>query len=157
VSYILTERRINIPDDTASELLYNKAGVFVSLKIGGTLRGCIGTISSNEDCIAEEIIQNAISASSCDPRFSPVKKHELAHLQYSVDVLGDAEQIDSWNKLDVKNYGVIVQKGNRRGLLLPNLEGIDTVEKQIDIARQKAGISEDEEYNLLRFKVVRHK
>lgn len=155
-NYVVTGRRISIPEDIAPELLYNKAGVFVSLKIGGALRGCIGTISSNEDCIAEEIIQNAISASSCDPRFYPVKEQELVYLEYSVDVLGEAEPIDSSNKLDVNKYGVIVQKGNRRGLLLPNLEGIDTVAKQIDIARQKAGISENEEYNLLRFKVVRH-
>lgn len=155
--YIVTGKRTNIPDDVSSELLYSKAGVFVSLKKHGELRGCIGTISPNENCIAEEIIQNAISASSCDPRFSAVKEHELDHLEYSVDVLGQAEPIDSFDKLDVNRYGVIVQKGHRRGLLLPNLEGIDTVEKQVDIARQKAGVMKGEKYNLLRFEVVRHK
>lgn len=155
--YVLTGRRIDIPSDIDNDLLYGKAGVFVSLKIDNTLRGCIGTISPNEDSLAEEIIQNAISASSYDPRFTAVKEHELEHLEYSVDVLGEAEPIDSCDKLDVNRYGVIVEKGNRRGLLLPNLEGIDTVEKQVDIARQKAGIKADEKYNLLRFEVVRHK
>ena len=105
---------------------------------------------------AEEIIQNAISASTRDPRFDPITAEELPYLDISVDVLGDAEEIDSPAELDVKRYGVIVTKGFRRGLLLPDLEGVDTVEDQIYIAKRKAGIDPDEKVKLERFEVIRH-
>ena len=125
-------------------------------KISGNLRGCIGTIAATEDSIAEEIIGNAISACSRDPRFSPITEDELASLEISVDVLGETEPINSPAELDVKRYGVIVSCGRKRGLLLPNLDGVDTVEDQISIARRKGGIREDEPYRLERFEVVRH-
>ena len=91
-----------------------------------------------------------------DPRFSPIEQDELDKLTISVDVLGVTETIDSMDKLDVKRYGVVVTKGYRRGLLLPNLSGVDTVEEQIAIAKQKAGIREEEEAELERFEVVGH-
>ncbi len=133
-----------------------QAGVFVSIKKDGGLRGCIGTIRAVQASVAEEIIQNAISAATEDPRFSPVLKEELPWLSLSVDVLGDAERIDSEDALDVKRYGVIVTNGSRRGLLLPNLDGVDTAAEQVAIAKRKAGILEHENVLLERFEVVRH-
>lgn len=138
------------------ELYCRRAGAFVSLKEDGKLRGCIGTISAVRSCLAEEIVYNAVSACSEDPRFSPVEPWEVDRLTITVDVLGEAEPVASPNELDVARYGVIVTKGGRRGLLLPNLEGVDTVEQQIAIARQKAGIKEHEKVELERFEVVRH-
>ena len=150
-------KRIAVPEGLPEEMLARRAGVFVSLKVDGRLRGCIGTISPVRGSIAEEIMENAISAACRDPRFHPVEPEELDRLVYSVDVLGKTEEISSKEELDVKRYGVIVSRGARRGLLLPNLEGVDTVEEQIDIARQKAGIPEDaEDIRLERFEVVRH-
>lgn len=156
-SYIINNRRIEKPDNLSNEILNNKSGVFVSLKLNGQLRGCIGTISPTTDCVADEIIQNAISSGLEDPRFNPVSKEELKKLEYSVDVLGVAEAIQSTKELDVKRYGVIVTKGKKRGLLLPNLEGVDTVEEQVNIALKKAGISLNDSYQIERFEVVRHK
>lgn len=106
--------------------------------------------------IAEEIMKNAVSACSDDPRFDPVQPEELDRISYSVDVLGKTERIDSPDKLDVKRYGVIVTSGYRKGLLLPNLDGVDTIEEQIRIAKRKAGIPESERCILERFEVVRH-
>ena len=128
----------------------------MSIKEEGQLRGCIGTIQAVQPSIAEEIIRNAISASTEDPRFQPIQAKELDKLAISVDVLGSMEEIDSPGQLDAKRYGVVVTKGRRRGLLLPNLEGVDTVEEQIAIAKQKAGIGYGEEVRLERFEVVRH-
>ena len=105
----------------------------------------------------EEIINNAISATTRDPRFDKVRTDELPFLEINVDVLGKPEDIDSEEELDVKRYGVIVSCGGRRGLLLPDLEGVDDVKTQVAIARQKGGISPDEDYKLQRFEVVRHK
>ena len=143
-------------EDTES-LLHRRAGTFVSIHKNGRLRGCIGTIAPTCSCIAEEIAQNAVSASTRDPRFLPITADELESLEISVDVLGETEKIESPDQLDVKRYGVIVTKGRRRGLLLPNLDGVDTVEEQISIALQKAGLDPDEKnYELERFEVVRH-
>ena len=128
----------------------------MSIKENGNLRGCIGTIQAVQESIAEEIINNAISAAVKDPRFYPIEPEELDKLTISVDVLGETERIDSLAQLDVQRYGVIVTKGYKRGLLLPNLEGVDTVEEQIAIAKDKAGISAQEEVELERFEVVRH-
>ena len=147
----------NTLNDLPKEMLQNRAGVFVSLKKHGELRGCIGTISPTTDSIAQEIAQNAVSAGTGDPRFYPVEEDELEELQYSVDILGSPEAIDGASKLDVKKYGVIVRSGYRSGLLLPNLEGVDTVEEQLDIVLQKAGISKGESYKMERFEVIRHK
>jgi len=146
----------SLPDDLPEELTGRRAGVFVSLKLNGKLRGCIGTTASTKNSIAEEILNNAISACSEDPRFPPVTAGELERMVYSVDVLGPTERIDSAEQLDVKRYGVIVISGFRKGLLLPNLEGVDTIEEQIKIAKRKAGIPEDERCRMERFEVVRH-
>ena len=139
-----------------SPLFDEHAGAFVSIKKRGALRGCIGTIAPVRENLAEEIIDNAISACSRDPRFDPVAREELGDLTVSVDVLFEAEPIDSLKELDVKRYGVIVSKGYRRGLLLPNLEGVDSVEEQLQIALSKAGIRPSERYDIERFEVVRH-
>lgn len=154
--YVRTGKKIRVPEEIPQEMRDIRAGVFVSIKKEGRLRGCIGTIQAVQPSIAEEIIENAISAASRDPRFSAIEPGELDKLTISVDVLGDTEKIDSKDKLDVKRYGVVVTKGYRRGLLLPNLEGVDTVEDQIAIAKQKAGIGEQESVELERFEVVRH-
>lgn len=154
--YVRNGRAIDVPNGLPQEIYTDRAGVFVSIKKEGRLRGCIGTIQAVQSCIAEEIVKNAISASSRDPRFSPVRPDELDKLTISVDVLGDMEKIDSPKQLDVRRYGVVVTKGYRRGLLLPNLEGVDTVADQISIAKQKAGIAQEEEAELERFEVVRH-
>ena len=140
----------------SQELLTNRAGVFVTLKKDGMLRGCIGTIEPTQGNIALEIIENAISAGMKDPRFEPVEEEELPYLIYSVDVLMEPEPISSMEELDVEKYGVIVSKGFRRGLLLPNIEGVDTPQEQVKIALQKANISEYEDYKLERFEVIRH-
>ena len=137
-------------------MLSLRAGAFVSIHKEGRLRGCIGTILPTEDSLAEEIIQNAISASTRDPRFDPIRPEELPLLEISVDVLGTPEDIDSPEELDVKRYGVIVSCGSRRGLLLPDLPGVDTVEQQLSIARKKGGIGPKEKVRLQRFEVIRH-
>ena len=155
-SYILNRRVIDIPDDVPEEMLHAKAGAFVSIHKDGALRGCIGTTGPTTDCVAREIINNAISASTRDPRFSAIGPEELPRLEISVDVLGEPEDIASEDELDVKHYGVIVSSAGKRGLLLPDLDGIDTVQQQIDIAKQKAGIHRFESVKLQRFEVVRH-
>ena len=155
-SWVTRRKRLDIPDDLPEEMLKRRAGTFVSIHKEGRLRGCIGTIMATQKNIAEEIIQNAISASARDPRFSPITPGELKTLEISVDVLGEIEDIDSPEQLDVKHYGVIVSHRNKRGLLLPNLDGVDTIEDQIRIAREKGGIRETEPYQLQRFEVVRH-
>lgn len=156
-AWVRERRKIEPPADLPAEMLSSKAGVFVSLHKDGRLRGCIGTIEPARRCVAEEIIENAISASSRDPRFSPVRKDELESLEISVDVLAPPEKIRSKDELDVRRYGVIVTKGRNRGLLLPNLDGVDTVEEQVSIALRKAGLSEREKgYEMERFEVVRH-
>lgn len=156
--YVRTGKKLSLPENLPREMLQQRAGAFVSLKKDGVLRGCIGTIGPTRDNLALEILNNAISAGFHDPRFLEVRKEELADIVYSVDVLGPIEPISSPRELDVKRYGVIVDKGSRSGLLLPNLEGIDTVEQQIEIARRKAGIGEQETgVTLSRFEVIRHR
>jgi len=156
-SYIKTGKELEMPAGLPEEMLKNRAGVFVSLKVDGRLRGCIGTLCPTAANIAREIMQNAVSSGTGDPRFSPVTERELVNVEYSVDVLSESEPIDSMEQLDAKRYGVIVTKGGRRGLLLPNLEGVDTPEQQVAIALKKAGISSSEKYAMERFEVVRHR
>ena len=156
-SWVERRKRPELPEDLPAEMLSGRAGVFVSLHKDGMLRGCIGTIQAVKRNIAEEIVENGISAATKDPRFSPVRPEELEALEISVDVLGKPEKIRSKEELDVKRYGVIVTKGFRRGLLLPNLDGVDTVEQQLSIALRKAGLSEREkDFEMERFEVVRH-
>jgi AmmeMemoRadiSam system protein A len=132
-----------------------RAGVFVSLHRHGQLRGCIGTFEPAKDNVAEEIIANAISSSTGDPRFPPVTVSELDDMEYSVDILTKPEPVTDISQLDHKEYGVIVESDWRKGLLLPDLEGVDSVEEQIAICRLKAGISADEPVRLYRFQVRR--
>ena len=162
--YIRTGRKLRIPEDISEELkeqlpeemFRHRAGAFVSIHKHGELRGCIGTIGPTEDNIAEEIINNAISASTRDPRFSPITEDEFPWLEVNVDILGEPEEIVSKDQLDVKRYGVIVTSGRKRGLLLPDLEGVDDVDTQVHIAMRKGGIRPSEDYTLQRFEVIRH-
>lgn len=156
-TYVKSSQYAALPDGLSEDLTEQKAGVFVSLKKHGRLRGCIGTTTPTKDSIAAEIVANAVSAGTGDPRFEPVREEELGELVYSVDVLGKPEDISGIDELDAKKYGVIVSKGFRRGLLLPNLDGVDTVQEQVSIAKQKAGLGESDDVKLQRFKVVRHK
>ncbi|MCL2697805.1 MAG: AmmeMemoRadiSam system protein A [Oscillospiraceae bacterium] len=155
-SFVKTGKTIEIPENLPDEMLNKKAGVFVSLKINGNLRGCIGTITPVTESVAQEILRNSVCAAAEDPRFPPVEVNELDNITYSVDVLGAPEAIESVHELDVIKYGVIVASGFKRGLLLPNLDGVDTAEQQVSIALQKAGIRKDEPYTLERFEVIRY-
>ncbi len=152
----LPEMVYGISEQDAEAMKQKRAGVFVSIKKHGQLRGCIGTISAACDDVMTEIMANAVSASTRDPRFNPITEDELPYLKISVDELMPAEKIVSRLELDVKRYGVIVTSGRRRGLLLPNLEGVDTIDEQVVIALQKAGISPAEDYEMERFEVIRH-
>lgn len=154
--YLKAGTRMDKPADLP-EPLAGQAGVFVSFKKQGQLRGCIGTFAPTCPTIAEEIIQNAVSAGTEDPRFNPIELDELPQLEVSVDILGQPEQVDSLEALDPKVYGVIVRNGRRSGLLLPDLEGVDAVTDQVSIAMQKAGIRPEEEIDLYRFTVTRYK
>ena len=155
-AYVLRREVLDVPAGLPDEMLSVQAGAFVSIHEHGDLRGCIGTIAPTRSCVAEEIIGNAISASTRDPRFPAIMPDELPWLDINVDVLGEPEDIDSEDELDVKRYGVIVSCGRRRGLLLPDLDGIDTPEQQVEIAMKKGGIHKFEKYKLQRFEVIRH-
>ena len=150
-AYVLRREVLDVPAGLPDEMLSTQAGAFVSIHEHGDLRGCIGTISPTRSCVAEEIIGNAISASTRDPRFPAIKAEELPWLDINVDVLGEPEDIDSEEELDVKRYGVIVSCGHRRGLLLPDLDGVDTPQQQVEIAMKKGGIHKFERYKLQRF------
>lgn len=163
-SYTTTGRPLNLthPDSATRDLIdhipQQRAGCFVSLKKDGELRGCIGTIGPTRATLAEEICANAVSAGHHDPRFEAVTPEELSELVYDVDVLTPPERISSPDELDVRRYGVIVSTADgRRGLLLPDLDGVDRVEEQIAIAARKGGIDQDfDEIQLERFEVERH-
>lgn len=145
-----------VPQGLPDSMTGRRAGAFVSLHKDGKLRGCIGTIAPARDCLAEEVIMNGVAAATEDPRFPQVRPDELDALSYSVDVLGEPEPVHSLEQLDPMRYGVIVTRGFKRGLLLPDLEGVDTVMDQLAIAKQKAGIRADEDAKIERFEVVRH-
>ena len=133
-----------------------RAGVFVTIEDDlGELRGCIGTVQPVEVNVLEEIVTNGIAAATRDPRFLPVQTDELSQLHYKVDVLLEPEPIAEMSELDPRRFGVIVEAGRKRGLLLPDLEGIDVTEEQVRIAREKAGIRPDESLQLFRFRVQR--
>ncbi len=155
-TYVRTGRKLSVPAGFPEKYLNRRAGTFVSLHEHDELRGCIGTIGPVRESIAREVIENAVAAATEDPRFPAVRPDELDFLSYSVDVLGDPEPIDSLIQLDPKRYGVIVSRGWRRGLLLPDLEGVDTAIDQVAIAKRKAGIYDDAPVKLERFEVVRH-
>ena len=160
-AYVRDGRRISVPTEQVPEMV-QAAGAFVSIHRYGELRGCIGTIHATCSTVAEEVIENAIAAATCDPRFSPITPAELVGLEIKVDVLGEPEPVDSQADLDPRRYGLIVQSKRepwKRGLLLPDLEGIDTVEKQVYWTRyHKAGISDpDEPVQMYRFEVHRYR
>jgi len=157
-AYVRAFRFITPPESLFEGVpdLRRRAGVFVSLKKQGELRGCIGTIEPVRATLAVEIIENAISAASKDPRFRPVDEDELAALRVSVDVLGAPERVAGPGDLDVRRYGLIVRAGGRRGLLLPDIEGIASVEEQVSVARKKGGIGETESVEFYRFVVERY-
>jgi AmmeMemoRadiSam system protein A len=159
-AYVRTRKQIDPPDELSPEMQL-RAGAFVTIHRHRQLRGCIGTIQPRCDNLAKEVIQNAISAATRDPRFSPIRPEELDDLDIKVDVLSEPEPIDSEDELDSKRYGLIVQSlrdPRKRGLLLPNLEGIDTVEKQVYWTRyHKAQITDpNEPVQMLRFEVKRY-
>jgi len=155
-AYVKEKKIINPPDKLADEMK-GRAGVFVSLKKKGNLRGCIGTFAPTCDNIAQEVIRNAIESATSDPRFPPVTKDEIPELEISVDVLTEPQKVSSIEDLDAKRFGVIVKSEMRRGLLLPDLAGVNTPEEQIKICRRKAGIGEDEPVELYKFEVRRYK
>jgi AmmeMemoRadiSam system protein B/AmmeMemoRadiSam system protein A len=157
VETYIREGKTPPPPKNLTPEMKQKAGVFVSIHKRGALRGCIGTFESQQENVAEEIITNAISSATRDPRFSPIGPEELKDLDYSVDVLTSPEPVEDESQLNPKRYGVIVEAGWRRGLLLPDLEGVDKVGEQIDICRQKGGIGPDEPVQLYRFEVKRYK
>lgn len=157
IELFIRENKIReIREDELTPDLKQQAGVFVCLKIAGSLRGCIGTFQPNEPTIAHETVRNAISASSCDPRFGCVKAEELDTIEYTIDVLTSPEPVKDKSELDPKKYGVIVQAGGRRGLLLPDLEGVDSADDQVAIAMRKARIPPGTDISLFRFEVKRY-
>ncbi|NLJ33393.1 MAG: AmmeMemoRadiSam system protein A [Firmicutes bacterium] len=154
-TYVRDGKQFILPQ-SLSPGLKRRAGAFVTLKKDGRLRGCIGTVEATKSTLAAEIAANALAAGLRDPRFPPVEKGELSQLTYSVDVMGPPEAVASQGELDPQRYGVIVRAGGRTGLLLPNLEGVETATQQVEIARQKAGIDLHEKMKLYRFEVERH-
>lgn len=156
-NYIKQDGEFDIPEKL-TDVEVNKAGAFVSIKtFEGDLRGCIGTILATEDSVIEEIKNNAIASATRDPRFPEVKEAELDFLRYSVDILHEPEKVQDINELDPKVYGIIVSsKSGKQALLLPDLDGLDTTEKQLTACIRKAGIKMKEDISVQRFKVDRY-
>ena len=153
-----TGRMLSAPPIDDDPLLSGASACFVSLKTDdGNLRGCIGTILPQHDALVEEVISNAVSAAFRDPRFPPVGRSEMPNLHFSVDVLSHPERVNGIEELNPRIYGVILEQGARRGVLLPDLEGVDTVEEQLRIAAMKAGIRDPHSSSIYRFTVERYK
>ncbi len=155
-NYVLGRPEPQVNAAEVPEEFKRRAAAFVSIKKNGSLRGCIGTVYPQYSDITEEVKHNAVSAGTRDPRFYPVQPEELEELIYSVDILTEPEPVSGIEQLDPKKYGVIVRKGSKSGLLLPNLEGIDTAQQQVSIAKEKAGLKKDDEVTLERFTVIRY-
>lgn len=155
--YIVLGKEVTFEEKEIPEILKEKAGVFVTLKKNNKLRACMGTFRAVQENAAAEIISNAMTAAEDDPRFPELKKEELKDIVISVDILSKAEKISKKSELDPKKYGILVKGGHQTGLLLPDLEGVDTVENQIKIAKRKAGLEEESEVEIYRFKVSRFK
>lgn len=159
VETYIKERKIPKAPRSLQNVEIKKAGAFVSIKaLNKDLRGCIGTIMATKNTLIEEIMQNAISAATTDPRFSPIQRSELTNLVYSVDVLHPFVLIDSILELDPQKYGIIAvsKVSGKQALLLPMLEGVDTVDEQIDICRKKAGMPASDDLTIYKFKVNRY-
>ena len=154
--YVREGKIREVREDEFSPEFRERAGVFICLKVDGILRGCIGTFQPTEPDMAHETVRNSISAATCDPRFTCVRAEELDVIEYTVDVLTPPEPVKERSELDPRRYGVIVQAGARRGLLLPDLDGVDTADFQISIAMQKAGIPPGTPVKLFRFQVKRY-
>jgi AmmeMemoRadiSam system protein A len=144
---------IGEPPDSLGE----PSGAFVTLRLGGRLRGCVGTLAPTRPDVAREIVSAAIAAASADPRFSPVRPEELAALDYEVDIVGAVEPVKGLDDLDPRRYGVLVEADGRRGVLLPDLAGVATAVQQVDIAREKAGLAPGVPARLSRFTVRRYR
>jgi MEMO1 family protein len=145
------------PTPPGQSVFAGRAACFVSIKKSGQLRGCIGTLAPAHADLAAEIAHNARAAAFHDPRFPPVQESELEKLSYSVDVLSEPERVDAVTDLDERRYGVIVRCGERRGVLLPDLAGVDSVTAQVSIALEKAGIGAHETFEMQRFTVTRYR
>lgn len=156
-NYVANGVIVLTPENFPGEFLIRQAGAFVTIMRNGELRGCIGTYLPTKDNITQEIIHNAIAAASEDYRFSPIQKEELPHLSYTVYLLNEPELVKDFSELDPKKYGIIVKTGMKSGLLLPDLVGVNTVEKQMTITCQKAGIDQQtEKINIYKFSVEKH-
>lgn len=153
--YIVSGNEAEVEEEQLPDILKKKAGVFVCLRKNGNLRGCMGTFRPVQKNAAYEIISNAMTAAENDPRFPEVVKEELNEIQISVDILSEPEEVSDKSELDPKKYGILVKGGHQTGLLLPDLEGIETADKQLNIAKRKAGLREDAEVEIYRFKVRR--
>jgi AmmeMemoRadiSam system protein A len=157
--YVRTGKIVSVPDNLPPEFYEKKGGVFVSLYKGEELRGCIGTYLPAHKNLAEEITLNAIAACSQDSRFCPVTAEDLPDISVEVSLLSEPEKISDLHELDPKNYGVIVRSPNGQcGLLLPAIEGIDSVEQQLSIACQKGGINPatDKKIKIYKFSVEKY-
>ena len=157
-TYIRERYSIEPPEGLFVEMpaARNRAGVFVSLKQHGQLRGCLGTTEPAHPTLAAEVIHNAVGAATRDPRFPPLEESELGGLLISVDVLGQSEPVQDLAALDPRRYGIIVRSGDRHSVLLPDIEGIESVDEQLATARQKAGLGADDPVDLFRFEVTRY-
>lgn len=153
--YIVSGKETEVEETELPEILKKEAGVFVTLKKNGKLRGCMGTFRPVQKNAAYEIISNAMTAAENDPRFPEVEKEELNEISISVDILSEPEPVRDKSELDPKKYGILVKGGHQTGLLLPDLEGIDTADKQLNVAKRKAGLGEDAEVEIYRFTVSR--
>ena len=153
--YIVSGKETEIEEAELPDILKKEAGVFVTLKKDGNLRGCMGTFRPVQKNAAYEIISNAMTAAENDPRFPELRKEELNEIKISVDILSEPEQVRDISELDPKKYGILVKGGHQTGLLLPDLEGIDTAKKQLNTAKRKAGLREDADVKIYRFTVSR--
>jgi AmmeMemoRadiSam system protein A len=145
------------PPDGLAAALREPSGAFVTLRLRGRLRGCVGTLAPSRADVAREIIASAVSAASADPRFAPVRPDELQALDYEVDIVGPMEAVAGLDDLDPRRYGVLVEADGRRGVLLPDLGGVETAVQQVEIARAKAGLAPGAAVRLYRFTVRRYR
>ncbi|NWF52039.1 MAG: AmmeMemoRadiSam system protein A [Nitrospirae bacterium] len=155
-TYIKEKKVIDPPKNLLPEMV-EKAGVFVCIKKHGHLRGCIGTYNPCCDNVALETIRNAICAATRDPRFNIVTENELKDLEYSVDILSPPQKVTDLTELNPKKYGIIIVSGNKGGILLPDLEGVNTIEEQINIVKMKAFIAPEEDFEIYKFEAKRYK